>query len=254
MPDDGFEPPDTYSTHRPRSPSSRAHLRFLFRGELLDFEVDRGIFSRAELDRGTELLIENTVFRPRDQVLEVGCGWGAVGVAAAKSAPQGHVVLTDVNRRAVHLARRNLERNGITNAEVRSGSLFDPVQGEAFDVIVTNPPYRAGRPVIERLIAGAPGHLRSGGRFVMVGKGSQGIRYYQEQLVRSWPGPVIVVGRGSGYRVLEARLTASAPARRGGVRSTPPSRGSSANGAERRSYPLRRGEARGEHTGATPEH
>ncbi len=206
MAEEELEPAETYFTPRPRSASSRSHLRFLFRGELLDFEVDHGIFAREGLDRGTELLIENTVFQPRDRVLEVGCGWGAIAVAAAKSAPRGHVVLTDVNRRALHLARRNLGRNGITNAEARAGSLFDPVTGEKFDVIVTNPPYRAGRPLIERLIAEAPDYLRPNGRFVMVGKGSQGIRYYQDKLARSWPGSVSVVGRGSGYRVLEAVL------------------------------------------------
>ena len=199
---------ETYFTERPRSRSARSHLRFLYRGELLDFEVDHGIFSRKGLDRGTELLIESTVFRPRDRVLELGCGWGAIAVAAAKSVPQGTVVLTDVNRRALHLARRNLERNGITNAETRSGPLFEPVAGEQFDVIVTNPPYRAGRPLIERLLAEAPAHLRPNGRFVMVGKGSEGIRYYQGRLARAWPGPVTVVGRGSGYRVLEAVLPA----------------------------------------------
>lgn len=202
---------ETYFVPRPRSASARSHLRFLFRGELLDFEVDHGIFSRKGLDRGTELLIENTVFQPHDHVLEIGCGWGAIAVAAAKSVPKGTVVLTDVNRRAVHMARRNLERNGVTNAEVRTGSLFEPVGEERFDVVVTNPPYRAGRPLIERLLGEAPAHLRPKGRFVMVGKGSEGIRYYQARLEESWPGSVTVVGRGSGYRVLEAVL---APAKR----------------------------------------
>lgn len=205
-------PAETYFAERPRSPSARSHLRFLYRGELLDFEVDHGVFSRGGLDRGTELLIESTVFRPTDQVLEIGCGWGAIAVAAAKSVPEGRVVLTDVNRRALHLTRRNLERNRITNAEVRPGSLFDPVPEERFDLIVTNPPYRAGRPLIERLIGEAPAHLRPNGRFMMVGKGSEGIRFYQERLERSWPGSVSVVGRGSGYRVLEATLAPPEPA------------------------------------------
>ena len=213
MPAGDPDPGETYFVERPRSVSSRSHLRFLYRGELLDFEVDHGIFSRGGLDRGTELLIQSTVFRPRDRVLEVGCGWGAIAVAAAKSVPLGRVVMTDVNRRALHLARRNLERNGIENAETRVGSLFEPVKEERFDLIVTNPPYRAGRPLIERLIAEAPAHLRPEGRFVMVGKGSQGIRYYQERLEQSWPGKVSVVGRGSGYRVLEAVLPSVTRAR-----------------------------------------
>ncbi len=210
MPDDG-EPAtsDTYFTAHPRSRSARRHLRFLYRGEVIDVEVDRGVFASAGLDRGTELLIASTVIEPSDRVLDIGCGWGAVGIAAAKSADSGHVILVDVNRRAVHLARRNLERNRIANAEVRAGSLFDPVEGERFDLILTNPPYRAGRPLIERLLSEAPGHLVPGGRLVLVGKRSQGIKFYQDRLASSWPGPVEVLARGSGYRVVQARLGAS---------------------------------------------
>ncbi|MCI4372993.1 MAG: methyltransferase, partial [Thermoplasmata archaeon] len=91
-------------------------------------------------------------------------------------------------------------------AEVRIGDLFAPVEGERFDVIATNPPYRAGRPLILELVTEAPDHLNVGGRLLIVGKGTQGILYYQERLEKEWPGPVSVLGRRSGYRVLEARL------------------------------------------------
>ena len=208
--DDGTPnpPAETYFTARPRSRSARAELRFLYRGELLTFSVDRGVFSGRELDPGTALLIENLGVGPRDRVLDLGCGWGAVGVAAAKSAPEGRVVLTEVNRRAAHLARGNLERNRIDNAEVRIGPSFEPVAGETFDLIATNPPFRAGRDHVLQLLAEAPKFLAPGGRLVVVGKGSLGIRYYQSWLAEHWPGSVEVVGRGSGYRVLEARLRA----------------------------------------------
>ena len=207
LPDDGDPGAnDTYFTAQPRSRSARRHLRFLYRGEVIEVEVDRGVFASSGLDRGTELLIESTVVGPSDRVLDMGCGWGAVGIAAAKSAECGHVILVDVNRRAAHLARRNLERNHIENAEVRIGSLFEPVDGERFDLIVSNPPYRAGRPLIQQLIAEAPPHLAPGGRLVVVGKKSQGIKFYQDLLEATWPGPVEILGRGSGYRVIEARL------------------------------------------------
>ena len=131
-----------------------------------------------------------------------------MGVAAAKSVPEGRVVLTDVNRRAARLARENLERNRVKNAEVRVGSLFAPVAGETFDVIATNPPYHAGRPLVLRILSESVDHLVADGRVVLVGKGSQGIRFYQQWLESHWSGTVSVLGRGSGYRVLEARRTA----------------------------------------------
>ncbi|HTT72918.1 MAG TPA: methyltransferase [Thermoplasmata archaeon] len=217
LPADG----EPYFAERPRSRSQRGELRFLYRGELLAFAVDRGIFSAHGLDPGTALLIENLALAPTDRVLDLGCGWGAVGVAAAKSARAGHVVLTEVNRRAARLARENLERNRIPNAEVRVGPLFEPVAGARFDVIATNPPYRAGRPHVLALLAEAPGFLAPGGRLLLVGKGSTGIRFYQRWLEAHWPGSVAVLGRGSGYRVLEARTDGppaprDAPARRPG--------------------------------------
>jgi 16S rRNA (guanine1207-N2)-methyltransferase len=205
MPDDEVPSVEQYFAEQPHVRSERSERRFLYRGELLTFVVDTGIFSSHGLDPGTALLIENLALRPTDRVLDLGCGWGAVGVAAAKSATEGRVVLTDVNRRATRLARENLERNRVRNAEVRAGSLYTPVRGERFDVIATNPPYHAGRELVLRILSEAPEHLLPGGRIVLVGKGSQGIRFYQEWLESHWLGEVSVLGRGSGYRVLEAR-------------------------------------------------
>jgi 16S rRNA (guanine1207-N2)-methyltransferase len=211
MPDEEAPVAEQYFTEQPRARSVRTERRFLFQGELLTFVVDAGIFASHGLDPGTALLIENLTLRRTDRVLDLGCGWGAVGVAAAKSAPDGRVVLTDVNRRAARLARGNLERNRVQNAEVRVGSLYAPVVGETFDVIATNPPFHAGRPLVLRILSEAPDHLVPDGRLVLVGKGSQGIRFYQEWLEAHWPGPVAVLGRGSGYRVLEARRARTDP-------------------------------------------
>jgi len=203
--DEGSAPDEPYWTERPRSRSSPSDRRFLYRGEMLSFSVDAGVFSAHGLDPGTALLIEHLRLTDSDRVLDLGCGWGPVGVAAAKASPRGHVVLTEVNRRAARLARQNLDRNRIANAEVRVGAAFAPVAGEQFDVIATNPPYRIGREQILALLSEAKEHLAPGGRLVLVGKGSQGIRFYQEWLEAHWPGPVEVLGRGSGYRVLQAR-------------------------------------------------
>ena len=205
MSDDESVPGEPYFAEQPHARPARVERRFLYQGELLSFVVDSGIFASHGLDPGTALLIENLALRRADHVLDLGCGWGAVGVAAAKSAPEGKVVLTDVNRRAARLARENLERNRVRNAEVRVGSLFGPVGDETFDVIATNPPFHAGRPLVLKLLSEAPGHLAADGRLLLVGKGSQGIRFYQEWLEAHWPGTVAVLGRGSGYRVLEAR-------------------------------------------------
>jgi 16S rRNA (guanine1207-N2)-methyltransferase len=202
-----------YFEERPRVASQRREMRFLYRGSLLTFETDRGVFASSALDPGTALLIGALNPGPDARVLDLGCGWGAIGIAAAKSASGGHVVLTDVNRRAVLLARSNLRRNRIANAEVRSGRGFAPVDAEQFDLIATNPPYHAGRELILAWLERAPDHLRPGGRLLLVGKGSQGIRYYQAWLTERWA-RVEVLSRGGGYRVIEAAPHETATARR----------------------------------------
>jgi 16S rRNA (guanine1207-N2)-methyltransferase len=208
---DGYAGGEQYFAPHPRARPDRRELRFLYRGELLSFAVDTGVFASHGLDPGTALLIEHLGLRPADRVLDLGCGWGAVGVAASRSARDGSVVLTDVNHRAVRLAEENLARNRATNATVRVGRLFEPVSGERFDVVATNPPYHAGRELVLELLTGAPEHLTPDGRLLVVGKGSQGIRFYQAWLAAHWAPRVAVLARASGYRVLEA----VAPARDG---------------------------------------
>jgi 16S rRNA (guanine1207-N2)-methyltransferase len=198
--------PDHYFSERPKVASHRRELHFLYRGTRLTFVVDRGVFASTSIDPGTSLLIETLDPVPTDRILDLGCGWGAIGVAAARAAPHGHVVLTDVNRRAALLARANLRRNRIENAEVRIGSGFAPVADEKFELIATNPPYHAGRELVLTLLKEAPGHLASNGRLLLVGKGSQGIRFYQRWLSEHWAPDVEVRARGGGYRVLEARV------------------------------------------------
>ncbi len=204
---------EQYFAERPRSASSRRELRFLYRGELLTVVVDRGVFASTALDPGTALLIEALDPAPADRILDLGCGWGPIGLAAARAAKTGSVLLTDVNRRAALLAKENLRRNRLRNAEVRIGAGFSPVGVERFDLIATNPPYHAGRELLLDLLTRVPEHLTDRGRLLLVGKGSQGIRFYQRWLEEHWAVSVEVRGRGGGYRVLEARAR-EAPERR----------------------------------------
>ena len=82
----------------------------------MTFRSDAGVFSREAVDRGTHLLIDALDLGPKARILDLGCGYGAIGIVASRLTEGGHTILTDVNRRAVALARANLTANGITNA------------------------------------------------------------------------------------------------------------------------------------------
>ncbi|MHB9025141.1 MAG: class I SAM-dependent methyltransferase [Armatimonadota bacterium] len=189
-----------YYTEQPKSPRQPVIYSDTLRGMPFQFWTDRGVFSRGHTDAGTEELIKAMDVSGAERILDVGCGTGVIGIVAARLAPAAQAVLTDPNERAVELARKNLETNQIPNAEVRQGEGYAPVAGETFDVILTNPPIRAGNTVVFWLIAGTAEHLRPDGRFYLVAKTKQGAKTFAKEMARHFA-EVIQAGQGSGYRV-----------------------------------------------------
>jgi len=131
-----------------------------------------GVFSWDRLDAGTAALIKAMEIGPADRVLDLGCGTGLVGVAAARRAPEGRVVLVDADLRAVEAARRTLEANGITNGEVLLSDCGEDLPPGSFDVVATNPPFHVDvevdRAIARRFIEAAARLLRAGGRLYLV--------------------------------------------------------------------------------------
>ena len=194
--------PDHYYTENPNSAHDERRIALRALGNDLTFVTDAGVFSRDGLDRGTEVLLE--ALPPLEgRVLDLGCGWGAVGVALGKRYPALDIVMTDINSRAVELARRNLAENGVTAAVLR-GDGFDAVEGR-FDAIVTNPPIRAGKAVVYGLFARARDYLEPDGALYVVIRKQQGapsaLKYLKEIYSRAE-----TVDRASGFHVLRAQL------------------------------------------------
>jgi 16S rRNA (guanine1207-N2)-methyltransferase len=139
------------------------------RGFDLKLQTQAGVFAHRELDEGSRLLIEAMRVSPTARVLDWGCGYGAVGIVAAKLATRGHVTLIDVDIRATRLAEHNLALNAIENADVVLGDgLRDLPPKARYDVIVSNPPTHSGREVLNDFVAGAYKTLRPRGQLVLV--------------------------------------------------------------------------------------
>jgi len=197
-------PADHYFTEQPSARGRRELMTVELRGFSIRLVTVPGVFSRERIDRGTRLLIKHIEISPTDRVLDLGCGYGAVGIVSALLASEGRVTLTDVNRAAAEAARENLHLNQIENAEVVQGPGFDPIPGFRFDVIALNPPIRAGLRVVRALLEEAVEHLSPGGRFWLVGRTKQGVVRLSENMSRAI-GETVEVAKGGGYRLYTAR-------------------------------------------------
>jgi len=197
--------PDHYFSSEPKSSDRFGIVKTTLRGRNFEFLTSSSVFSKRKVDLGTRVLIEAMVLPQTGNVLDIGCGYGAVGISAAASNPKLHVVLTDVNMRAVRLAKKNVEANRVRNAEVRYGYLYEPVESMRFDCVLSNPPVSAGMDVVKAIIAGAPKVMASGGTFQMVIRSKIGAKALPEAF-RAAFGGCEVLARESGYRVLLGKL------------------------------------------------
>jgi len=195
---------DHYYTNRPTVEHDERTFAFDLRGHTLRFVTDAGVFSRDRIDFGSVLLIESMEFAPDANVLDVGCGYGPIGLTAAKLAERGRVTMIDVNERAVELAKRNAEANGIRNVEVLVSDVYSAVQDRRFDVIVTNPPIRAGKEIVHRIFTEGYGLLRPGGEMWVVIQKKQGAPSALKKLQETYA-EVEEAERSKGYYVYRAR-------------------------------------------------
>lgn len=192
-----------YFVEHPKSKLTYGLIKTCLRGRTFQFLTASGVFSKKRVDLGTQLLIESMILPERGCVLDIGCGYGAVGIVVAVLNPFLQVVLTDVNERAVRLARQNAELNGVSNVEVRKGHLYEPVEGLMFDCVLSNPPVTAGMEIVNAIIMQAHQHMRKKATFQMVVRSKIGGKRLVSVLERTF-GCVNILARGSGYRVFVA--------------------------------------------------
>ena len=193
-----------YFAEHPKSKMRLGIIHTHLRGIHFEFLTASGVFSKKRVDLGTRLLIESMVLPQEGYVLDIGCGYGAVGIAAATFNPNLRVIMVDVNERAVRLARQNAEKNYVSNVEVRRGYLYEPVKDLVFSCVLSNPPVSAGMETVKAIISEAPEHMASKALFQMVVKSKIGgkrlLMVFEEAF-----GNIEVLARKSGYRVLMSK-------------------------------------------------
>ena len=188
-----------YFTSNPQSAHDERAIQVELAGVRADFCTDAGVFSRDGLDFGSRLLIETVYPLLHGRVLDMGCGWGAIGVLLARLCPDARITMADINERAVALAARNARQNGVS-AETLVSDGYENI-APSFDAIVTNPPIRAGKQTVYRILDEAKTRLAPGGRLFLVIRKEQGAPSAQTHLQGVYS-RVELLARKKGYWIL----------------------------------------------------
>ncbi len=176
------------------------------KGIRLELQTDPDLFSPDAIDKGTLAMLSAVEFRTDDKLLDLGCGYGAVGITAAKLIGGKNVIMCDVSKTAVECAKINACRNGIYNILIKESDGYENIEENDFTMILSNPPYHTDFSVAKRFIEGGYERLISGGRMLMVTKR---LDWYKNKLISVFGG--VKVREIDGYYVFEAERREKRP-------------------------------------------
>lgn len=164
-----------YFTNNSHLKSEIRTISYENKGIVFTFFSDLGVFSKDKIDYGSRVLVETIIQQEKkyNNILDVGCGYGFIGIVLGKL-NEASVVFTDVNKRALHLCERNIKENKI-KGEIALSNAYENIT-ETYDLIVTNPPIRAGKEVVLNIIRDARKHLKKDGELWFVIRKDQGVK------------------------------------------------------------------------------
>lgn len=196
---------DHYFTSKPNVEKNEKEIKTTLRGHALTFITDAGVFSKDRVDFGSQVMIEaidDSVF-PNNRVLDVGCGYGPVGLSLAKANSALKVDMIDVNERALELAKKNAALNEVKGVSIFLSSVYEQVSKTTYGAIISNPPIRAGKQTVHQIITEAKDHLDGNGVIIIVIQRKQGAPSAQKVMEETY-GNVTRIGLDKGYWVLQS--------------------------------------------------
>lgn len=199
---------DHYFTSKPSADKNEKKIEARLKGQQMTFTTDAGVFSRDRVDFGSKVMIEAIDERAfsTGEVLDVGCGYGPVGLSLAKANPSLHIDMIDVNERALELAKKNAELNGVSNVSIFLSSIYEQVEKQTYGAVISNPPIRAGKQTVHKIITDAKEHLADNGVLIIVIQKKQGAPSAKKVMEEIY-GNVTRIGLDKGYWVLQSIKT-----------------------------------------------
>ena len=189
-----------YYAENPDAAHDIHELRVELLGQKMTFLTDAGVFSKKMVDFGSQLLLKCLEVNEGETVLDVGCGYGPLGLSLAK-AYGVQATMVDINNRALNLARQNAERNKVEVAIFQS-NIYEQVEGK-FDHVISNPPIRAGKQVVHEIIEKSRDFLKDGGDLIIVIQKKQGAPSAKSKMEDVF-GNCEIVKKDKGYYILRS--------------------------------------------------
>lgn len=197
-----------YSEH-PDVEHQERRWNFDLLGNEFYFVTDNGVFSKRTVDFGSRTLLDaleaTGMFENlQGTVLDVGCGYGPIGLALAKRYSQLTVEMVDVNHLALDLAKENATLNEINNVDIFASDVYTQVDKKDYQAIVSNPPIRAGKKIVHQILEGAFDHLQAGGTLTVVIQKKQGAPSAKKKMEEVF-GNCQMIARNKGYQILQSQ-------------------------------------------------
>lgn len=195
---------EQYFTRHPQTKSNPKTWTYELRDQVLTFKSDTGVFSKNTVDFGSRTLIEAFILPETEgAIVDLGCGYGPIGLSIAMAYPDRQVIMGDINERAVELAKENAEKNKLNNAQVFLSDQFNELPDQAYAAVLVNPPIRVGKKVVHAMFERAYRYLCTDGELWVVIQKKQGAPsaiQKMESIFRE----VEVVKREKGYFIIRA--------------------------------------------------
>ena len=184
--------------------SEKRIIKYTINSHYFELTSDIGVFSKNELDPGSELLIKTAIKEGiKGELLDVGCGYGPIGITLSKICDLNKVDFIDVNLRALNLTKENASKYQIKNFNVFESNGFENVK-DSYDYILINPPIRAGKEVIFKMFEDSIEHLKEDGILMIVIRKDQGAPSAKKKLDELY-GNCVTVDREKGYHILVSK-------------------------------------------------
>nr|WP_172931185.1 class I SAM-dependent methyltransferase [Streptococcus sp. 10824] len=189
-----------YYAENPDAAHDIHELRVDLLGEKMTFLTDAGVFSKKMVDFGSQLLLKCLEVNQGETVLDVGCGYGPLGLSLVK-AYGVQATMVDINNRALDLARQNAERNKV-EATIFQSNIYEQVKGK-FDHVISNPPIRAGKQVVHEIIEKSKDFLETSGDLTIVIQKKQGAPSAKSKMEDVF-GNCEILKKDKGYYILRS--------------------------------------------------